>query len=174
MHLNTDPPSMLPKSTRMVTDMKVKKEIILGTVKASTFIQTEVTTLETGWREKCKEMDSSLTWMVILSTKASGEMITLREKASSTTILIVMIGSSLKGSSGLEIRRDSGSCFTRMETGTKGNLEITYCGVRAECLVRTVKSSKRVYGKRVYLYLNCDLYFSLLIYCLVDWRFFDI
>lgn len=106
----------------------------------STFTQMGVTTLEIGPRAKCKAMGSCLTLMVILSTRASGKMIIFKVRESSITTLVVMTGSSTKGSSGLETRRGLGSCFTRMEIGTRGSSEITCHGVRGECLVRMGRS----------------------------------
>ena len=112
-------------------------------------------------------MDSCSTQMVTLSTKGSGGMIILRERENSITIQVVMIGLSMKGSSGLVISKVSGSCFTRMETGIKDSSGITYCGARGECSVRTVRSSRLECGRKVSLYLNCDLYFSLSTECSV-------
>ena len=112
-------------------------------------------------------MDSCSTQMVTLSTKGSGGMIILRERENSITIQVVMIGLSMKESSGQAISKGLGSCFIRMETGIRDSLETTYCGARGECSVRTVRSSRLECGRKVSLYLNCDLYFSLIIQCSV-------
>jgi hypothetical protein len=106
--------------------------------------------------------------MAISNTKGNGGMIILRVRANSITIRVVTIGSNMKGNSEPEISKVSGSCFTRMETGTKDSSETTYCGAKGGCSVKTAKSSRPEYGKWALLYLNCDSYFFLFVQCSVD------
>ena len=110
---------------------KAKSETTLGMERANTSIQMAATTLETGLRAKCKALASYLTTKAIFSTKANGEMITLRVRASSTTTQETMTGSSMKASSEQEAKKGSERCFIKMVTDTRASSEIIFSGVRA-------------------------------------------
>lgn len=124
--------------------------------RASIFTRMAATILEIGSREKCKVKVSCLTVREIFSIRVNGGMTIFKARENFITYRPDRTGPSTKGSSGLEIRMDLVSWSLETAQDTKVSSEITYFGVKAECLPRMGDCSKLVYGKKALLFHRCD------------------
>jgi len=126
-------------------------------VKGNMFTQTEAIILETGLKGKWKARGSCSIRMETSSMKANGWMTTFREKENYTIISICRTGSSMTDSSGQQVSKGLDNYFSKMETDTRGSLEMIYFGEKEDSLIKLAMLLRLEFGKKVSSYLNCDI-----------------
>jgi len=84
-------------------------------------------------------------------------MTTFREKENYTIISICRTGSSMTDSSGQQVSKGLDNYFSKMETDTRGSLEMIYFGEKEDSLIKLAMLLRLEFGKKVSSYLNCDI-----------------